>query len=157
METRDNGNGNGGRNGLLPLFVGYCTLEEWLHQADATRPVFAMPLIEPGAAQDGLQVDELVVVCQQVASDLTIRYCRLRAASLTRCYGQPFDEDWQEREMAWKSLWECVKAILQEAGLTHHKATVARPKGIVLLEGRCEQVAYDQHERQFVRKGEQQQ
>jgi len=72
-------------------FIGFATLEGWTEAIDTTRPILAMPLIQPGPIHAGLQTDTLLVVCQQVDASGHVLYCRLRAASLTRCYGEPFD------------------------------------------------------------------
>jgi hypothetical protein len=134
---------------VMPPFVGYGTLEEWLAVVDPEQPVFALKISEPSPQNGGLHVEELTVHCQQVAPDYAVHYCRLRAASVTLCYGEPFDGDWQDREAAWKSLWECVSALLQNAGLAVRKATIARPKNLILLEGRSKRIAYDKESKRY--------
>jgi hypothetical protein len=92
-------------------FVGFGTLEGWAEAIDPARPVLAMPLVETGPTSGGINTEELLVACAQVSpTDGTVLYCRLRAASLTRCHGEPFDSDWKERDAAWKSLWQIVRA-----------------------------------------------
>ena len=132
-------------------FIGFATLEEWAAAVDPSRPVLAMPLIEHGRENGGLRVDELLVVCQQVDTDGSVLYCRLRAASLTRCYGEPFDPDWREREAAWRSLGDAVESFLQEKGFTLRRATVAWPKDHVFLQGRAEGIRFDKGSRTYRR------
>jgi hypothetical protein len=138
-----------------PLFVGYATLEQWLDALLPDRPVLAMPLVEQGPEQSGMRTDTLVVVCQQIDPEGHVHYCRLRAASLTRCYGEPFNTDWREREVAWRSLWDAVQEILRERGLTYRGATVAPPQRLRFLEARAEGVAFDPALKRFVRSGAQ--
>jgi hypothetical protein len=137
----------------MPLFVGYVTLEEWMQALLPDRPVLAMPLVEPGTEQSGMRTDTLVVVCQQVDPDGHVHYCRLRAASLTRCFGEPFSDDWREREAAWRSLWNAVQEILRARGLTYRGATVAPPSHLRFLEARSEGIAFDRAVRRFTRMG----
>jgi hypothetical protein len=134
-----------------PLFVGYGTLEKWMQALLPDRPVLAMPLVEQGPEQSGMRTDTLVVVCQQIDSDGHVHYCRLRAASLTRCYGEPFNTDWREREAAWRSLWDAVQEILRERSLTYRSATVAPPQHLRFLEARAEGIAFDPATKRFVR------
>lgn len=134
----------------MPLFVGYGTLEAWLEALLPDRPVLAMPLIEPGRELSGMRTDTLGVVCQQIDSDDQIHYCRLRAASLTRCYGEPFNADWREREAAWRSLWDAVQEILRERNLTCRRATVAPPVHLRFLEARADGIAFDPATKRFV-------
>jgi hypothetical protein len=136
-----------------PLFVGYATLEQWLDALLPDRPVLAMPLVEPGKEQSGMRTDTLVVTCQQIDADGHVHYCRLRAASLTRCYGEPFNTDWKEREAAWRSLWDAVQEILRERGLTYRSATVASPSHLRFLEARAEGIAFDRAVGLFTRMG----
>lgn len=124
-------------------FIGFATLEEFARVVNPARPLLAMPLIESGPPSGGLQTDELLVVCQQVDTEGSVLYCRLKAASLTRCFGEPFDPDWQERESAWKSLWAAVEAYLKSRGFVLRRATVALPKGYVFLRGRAEGIRFD--------------
>jgi len=137
----------------VPLFVGYVTLEAWLEALLPERPVLAMPLVEPGTEQSGMRTDTLVVTCQQVDTEGHVHYCRLRAASLTRCFGEPFSEDWREREAAWCSLWDAVQEILRERGLTYRSATVASPAHLRFLEARSEGIAFDRAVGRFTRMG----
>ena len=132
-------------------FVGFATLEGWIEAVDRSRPVLALRLVEPGPGSGGIQVDELLVVCQQVATDGSVLYCRLRAASLTRCYGQPFDPDWREREAAWETLWDAVESTLIDRGFTIQRATVAWPKGYVFLQGRSEDIRFDRVSKTYLR------
>ena len=132
-------------------FVGFATLEGWIEAVDRARPVLAMRLIEPGPNSGGIQVDELLVVCQQVDTNGSVLYCRFRAASLTRCYGQPFDLDWQQREAAWETLWDAVESTLIDCGFTLQRATVAWPKGYVFLQGRSEAIRFDPASRTYLR------
>jgi hypothetical protein len=136
-----------------PLFVGYNTLEEWLEALFPDRPVLAMQLVEPGREEAGMRTDTLVVICQQISADGHVHYCRLRAASLTRCYGEPFNTDWREREAAWRSLWDVVKEILRERGLTYRGATVAPPQHLRFLEARADGIAFDPTAKRFARPG----
>jgi len=133
------------------VFVGIATLEEFAAAVDPARPLLAMPLVESGPEHGGIRVDDLLVVCQQVDADGSVLYCRLRAASLTRCFGEPFDPDWQERETAWRSLWDVVEAILRERGFTFRRATVAHPKGYVFLQGRSESIRFDKASKTYRR------
>ena len=133
------------------IFLGFATLEEWAQAVDRKRPVLAMPLVHPGPNSGGMQVDELRVVCQQVTDSGTVLYCRLRAASLTRFNGQPFDSDWKEREEAWDSLWEAVEAYLKEQGFTLRRATVAHPKDHVFLEGKAGFIRFDKEAKRYRR------
>lgn len=126
-----------------PIWIGFTCLEEWAQAVDPLRPVLATPLVQRAGETGPIQVDELKVVCQQVAADGTVLYCRLRAASLSRCYGDPFDPDWREREAAWCSLWVAVQKYLADQSLTVHSATVAWPRGHVFLEGRARGIAFD--------------
>lgn len=140
-------------NAAAALFIGFSTLEGWAEAIDPTRPVLAMPLVDPGPNSGGIQTDELSVVCQQVAADGSgaVLYCRLRAASLARCFGEPFDPDWQERDAAWKSLWSAVEALLRERGLVLQRATVAHPRTLTLLQGRAETIRFDRQTRRYQR------
>ncbi len=133
-----------------PLFVGYGTLEKWMQSLLPDRPVLAMPLVEPGPEQSGMRTDTLAVVCQQIDADGHVHYCRLRAASLTRCWGEPFSADWREREAAWRSLWDAVQEILRERGLTYRGATVAPPPLLRFLEAQAEGIAFDPAAKRFV-------
>jgi hypothetical protein len=135
-----------------PLFIGYKTLEEWLATRNPEKPILAMPMVEPGQDQGGIRTDTLLVMCQQIDGDGHVHYCRLRAASMTRCYGEPFDPDWQEREAAWQSLWEAVKEILQQHGLPFRGATVATPQRFRFLEAQTEGIAFDPSTKRFVRR-----
>ena len=119
----------------MPPFIGFATLEGWIEAVDPSRPVLAMKVAEPRPGGNGLATEELTVSCQQVAPDLPVRYVRLRAASVTLCYGEPFDPDHGERLEAWESLWQCVKRLLAEAGLSAQRACVARPRSLTFLEG----------------------
>jgi hypothetical protein len=139
--------------GNMPLFVGYGTLEEWMQALLPDRPVLAMPLVELGVEQSGMRTDTLVVICQQIDRDGHVHYCRLRAASLTRCYGEPFSADWREREAAWRSLWDAVQESLRERNLTYRGATVAVPQHLRFLEARAEGIAFDPALKRFVRRG----
>ena len=137
-----------------PLYIGYPTLGGWLATTTADKPVLAMPLCEPGTEHGGLRTDTLMVLCQQIDAWGHVHYCRLRAASLTRCFGEPFDADWQEREAAWHSLWAIVTEILQERGLSFQRATVAMPTQLRLLEARDKDIVFDPQRRRFVRRAE---
>ncbi|MCW3055221.1 MAG: hypothetical protein JWN14_4391 [Chthonomonadales bacterium] len=134
-----------------PLFVGYGTFEEWMQALLPDRPVLAMPLVEQGPEQSGMRTDTLVVTCQQIDPDGHVHYCRLRAASLTRCYGEPFSADWREREAAWRSLWDAVQEILRERSLTYRGATVAHPQHLRFLEARADGIAFDPDLKRFMR------
>ena len=136
-----------------PLFVGYGTLEAWLDSLLPDTPVLAIPLVELGQEQSGMRTDTLVVICQQIDMDSHVHYCRLRAASLTRCYGEPFNTDWREREAAWRSLWNAVKEILWEHGLIYRGATVAPPQPMRFLEAKADGIASDPATKRFVRPG----
>lgn len=138
-----------------PLFVGYGTLEEWVRALLPDRPVLAMPLVDPGCEQSGMRTDTLVVVCQQVDPEGHVHYCRLRAISLTRCFGEPFSSDWREREQVWHSLWDAVQEDLRERGVAYRKATVASPKHLRFLEARAGGIAFDPDLQRFVRTGAQ--
>jgi len=135
-----------------PLFVGYATFESWLESVDPERPVLAMSLVEPGTDQGGIRTDALLVACQQIDSDGHVHYCRLRAATLTRCCGEPFDTDWREREAAWHSLWQAVKEILEERDFPFREATVAPPRSLRFLDARAEGIAFDPLTRRFARR-----
>ena len=132
-----------------PLFIGYKTLEGWIASGDTREPVLAVPLIERGTDQGGIRTDALLVVCQQADDHGSVHYCRLRAASLTRCHGEPFDADWREREAAWHSLWKAVREILERHGFRLREATVAPPQGLRFLEARAEGIAFDPASRRF--------
>ena len=132
-------------------FVGFATLEGWIEAVDRSRPVMTLRLVEPGPSSGGIQVDELLVVCQQVDTNGSVLYCRLRAASLTRCYGEPFDPDWQQRQTAWETLWDAVERTLTDWGFTIQRATVAWPKGYVFLQGRSEAIRFDRASKTYLR------
>jgi len=139
---------------IAVTFIGFATLEGWADAVDPARPVLALPLVEPGPNTGGMQTDELLVVCQQVSSagDNAVLYCHLRAASLTRCHGEPFDPDWQERKAAWKSLWTLVHAYLaQERGFLVQQATVACPRNLLFLRGRAGFVRFDNDAKRYRR------
>ena len=133
-------------------FIGFATLEGWIEAIDPNRPLLAMPLVQPGPIHAGLQTDQLLVVCRQVDPRGCVLYCRLRAASLTRCYGEPFDADWQARETAWHTLWDAVESSLKERGCTLQRATVAWPKDHVFLEGRSQEITFDRASRTYLRR-----
>jgi hypothetical protein len=78
-----------------------------------------------------------------VAPDLPVRYVRLRAASITLSYGEPFDPDHDERLEAWESLWQCVKRLLAEAGLSAQRSCVARLRSLTFLEGQSSRICFD--------------
>ena len=132
-------------------FIGFASLEAWAEAIDPQRPVLAMPLIQSGIEKGGLRVDELLVVCQQVREEGSVLYCRLRAASLTRCYGEPFDPDWREREAAWNSLADAVESHLTQRGFTLQRATVAWPRDHVFLEGRADSIRFDRETQRYRR------
>jgi hypothetical protein len=134
-----------------PAFIGYGRFAEWLDWVDRDMPVLAIPLVEPGTEHSGLRTDRLLVVCQQVGPEGHVHYCRLRAAEMTRCGGEPFDRDWQEREAAWHSLWEAVEQELLARGLTARRATVAPPRWLRLLEGDPHPVAFDRETKRYRR------
>jgi hypothetical protein len=136
-----------------PLFIGYSTFETWIASREIEKPVLAMPFIEQGADQGGIRTDTLLVMCQQIDGSGSVHYCRLRAASLTRCYGEPFEADWKEREAAWESLWHAVREILGQHGFQHREATVVPPKNLRFLEARAEGITFDLATKRFVRKG----
>ncbi len=138
---------------ILPLFVGYRTLEDWLQAILPDSLILAMPLVEPGLEQSGMRTDTLVVLCQHIDASGHVHYCRLRAASLPRCYGEPFSADWREREAAWHSLWDAVQEILRERDLTYRCATVAVPTHLRFLEARAEGIAFDPDTKRFGRLG----
>ncbi len=125
------------------LFVGFATLEEWARAVDLSRSVLATKLVVPGSSRRGFQTDELLVVCQQVTPEGHVLYCQLKAASLTRLCGQPFDPNWRERQAAWDSLWTCVQDFLAERNLSVRHATVAHPHGYVLFQARAESIAFN--------------
>jgi len=137
----------------LPVltFVGFGILEGFLDALDSARPVYAMALVEAGPSHGGIQTDELLVVCQQIARDGSVWYCRLRAASMTRCFGNPFDPDWQDREAAWHSLWQAVQECLQERSLTPTRATIAHPRHFTLLQGQSTTIRYDKQSKRYKR------
>ena len=135
-----------------PQYIGYQTLADWLAATTADKPVLAMPLCEPGTDHGGLRTDTLLVLCQQIDPCGHVHYCRLRAASLTRCFGEPFDPDWQEREAAWHSLWAIVTEILQEHSLSFQRATVAMPIRLRFLEARDTAIVYDPQRQRFLRR-----
>jgi hypothetical protein len=148
-KTRKHGSGEGRwKRSVSHLASGLSYLEALLPD----RPVLAMPLVELGPEQSGMRTDTLVVVCQQIDADSHVHYCRLRAASLTHCYGEPFSADWREREAAWRSLWDAVQEILRERGLTYRGATVASSHRFRSLEARAEGIAFDPAAKRFVRR-----
>jgi len=136
------------------IFVGFGTLEGFVAALDPARPVLALPLVEPGPTSGGISTETLLVVCQQVCpAEGTVLYCRLRAASLTRCYGEPFDPDWQERHAAWQSLWHIVRAYLTgDLGCTLQRATVAHPKNYVFLDGQAGFIHFDKDTKRYCRR-----
>ncbi len=134
---------------VAPPFIGYPTLESWLEVVDATRPVLALRVAEPSPQSGGLHVEDLTVHCQQVGPDYAVHYCRLRAASVTLCCGEPFDADWQDRNAAWQSLWQCVKEVLETAGVSVCTATIARPKNLILLEGLSQRITYNRDAKRY--------
>ena len=136
------------------LWIGYPTLKSWLETTTSDKLILAMPLCEPGTDHGGLRTDTLLVMCQQIDLCWHIHYCRLRAAHLTRCFGEPFDADGQEREAAWHSLWAIVREILQERGLSFQRATVAMPTQLPFLEARDTALVYAPQRQRYLRRAE---
>ncbi len=136
---------------FFPTFIGFATLEDWLNVADPTLPTYLLPIVERGVEQGGLRIDTLVVICQQLNERGHVHYCRLRAADLTRCFGDPFDTDWRDREAAWRSLAVEVTAELCSRNLTLLSATIAPPRSLRLLEGRSDRIRFDAVTRRFTR------
>jgi hypothetical protein len=134
-------------------FVGFSSLEEFGAACDIHRPVYTLPIVLSGGQQDGLHVDSLLIVCQQVTPDGHVLYCRLKAACLTRLWGEPFDSDWQERQAAWLELSELVESFLREVlELTLVRATVAMPNFLVPLQGCFKSVRFDTATKRYVRR-----
>lgn len=127
----------------MPLFVGYATLEKWLDTRTKALPAYVLPLVEPGQDQGGLSIDALLVICQQQDERGNVHYCRLRAAEMSRCFGEPFCSDWREREAAWHSYAAAVEGELTARGIPVVAASIAVPRALRPLEGTSETIRFD--------------
>ena len=138
---------------VAPLFVGYAQFEDWLGTLDTGLPAYVLAVVEAGAEQAGLRIDALLVICQQRDLRGDVHYCRLRAADLSRCFGEPFCRDWRERERAWHSLAELAAQAVKARGIPCVSATVAMPRNLRSLQGSWEAAVFDPATKRFRLRG----
>ena len=135
-------------------FIGYDSLEEWAETTDKARPVYALPIQEPGKTDShGIRSDDLViVVAQTVPAEAATHYVRLHVTSLEYLNGSPWGDGHGERKGRSNQVWELVQAWLSEQGFTVRQAAVAHPKDLRLLDGWANFIGYDQKQERYYRK-----
>lgn len=135
----------------FPLFIGFDTLEEWLTSIDHTRPVFANLVIEYGKiGLYDIRTDQKVIIVAQPITDL-VYYCRLPISELQYMGSKPFNPDHDQRMKQAQQAWEIVETWLLEQGLTFHKAVIAVPQYLKLLEGKANFLIFDNDTQNYQR------
>ncbi|BDI31477.1 hypothetical protein CCAX7_35280 [Capsulimonas corticalis] len=90
-----------------------------------------------------MRTDRLLVACMQHSEPGSVLYCRISAGPIVLLHGVPLSTDWSNVRSAWLSLWREVTGFLSEQGLRAHRATIAVPENLILLEGRAGFLQYD--------------
>jgi len=128
--------------------MGYPELDTCIASVDPRRAVLVLPIIE----RRSLRLPSCMVVCQQVASDDTVLYCRLVIAGVPPVPGQSIPDASDDRLLAFESYWRIVRAYLHaECGLDICEALVAMPSDLLYVPGAAGCAVFDDRTRRYIR------
>jgi hypothetical protein len=140
-------------NGFSTFYVGYDTIEDWRRSAGSFRPVYALPLEEPGPVGSyGQQTNSLVVLVSLIEpEDATVHYVRILAGRLDYVNGAPWGDDHAERKERLNQVYALVTGWLAEQGYTVRRGAVATPHDLKFLNGWADFLKYDKEKRVYYR------
>lgn len=79
------------------LFIGYQSLDAWLHTIQSKEPVYVALINELGPfAGNRTRVEQMIVMLAQPIDNL-VHYCRILVGELRMVNGEPFDLDHKQR------------------------------------------------------------
>jgi hypothetical protein len=139
------------------FFVGFHSLEVWQRATATLRPVYAIPIEEPGpVGNHGLQVNDLVVMISQIEpEDAQVYYVRLKVGVLEYLNGSPWgDDNHAERKQRLNQVYELVTAWLAEHGYTVYEGAVAMPRDLKFLNGWADFLKYDMEKKVYYQQAE---
>lgn len=133
-------------------FFGYELVETWAGVIDPAHPVYALLHRQDAPGDLGSTIERHLITVSQPDDAGHLHYCRIVVGRLTRCGGQPWEEDAAKRLAQSQAAWGIVRAWLGEQGFTVREALAAFPRDVVLMEGGTRFLVWDGEKGEFRRR-----